>query len=369
MNEESKAIVLNGCEVLDSFLAKTTTRDYEPISTGITAIDAALGGGFTRGTLVMLGAAPGAGKTALAQVIFEKMAKAGKEAIFINLEMSPDQLIARSLSRRIYDKEGRTIPALEILRGYKWSEANRKSITEAAEEYRREVATNLFYMPVGEGAPIQTNKLTEIIGVLKEICEQKRTKGEAAPLICIDYLQLVDGEERDTAEGIKRTIMQLKHDIALKYNTVVFCIMAQGRAANKSGESDQESGRDTSAIEYSADVMLGLTYTAIDEEEEVKVKKPGSKSEMESEQLTVKTIRAFRRAYYEEGYAEKMRKKYPQAGYIKPHEAITLKVNKNRFGYCGGVNMIFDERHLTFKQADGEPFKEVPPEQLAFKTI
>lgn len=368
MSEESKAIVLNGCEVLDSFLTKTTTRDYEPISTGITAIDAALGGGFTRGTLVMLGAAPGAGKTALAQVIFEKMAKAGKEAIFINLEMSPDQLIARSLSRRIYDKEGRTIPALEILRGYKWSEANRKSITEAAEEYRKEVTTNLFYMPVGEGAPIQTNKLTEIIGVLKEICEQKQTKGEAAPLICIDYLQLVDGEERDTAEGIKRTIMQLKRDIVLKYNTVVFCIMAQGRAANKEGESDQESGRDTSAIEYSADVMLGLTYTAIADGETYEYKEESKIAKMCKYDL--KAIRVFRRAYYDDSYAEKMRKNYPQAGNDnRPFERVTLKINKNRFGYCGAVNLTFDERHLSFKQEDGEPFQEVPPEQLAFKTI
>lgn len=367
MSEENKAIVLNGCEVLDNFLTTTATRNYEPIATGISSIDAALGGGFTRGTLVMLGAAPGAGKTALAQVIFEKMAKAGKEAIFINLEMSPDQLIARSLSRRIYEKEGRTVSALEILRGYKWSEQNRKSITEAAEEYRREVATNLLYMPVGEGATMQTNKLTEIIGVLGEQIKQRQAKGEEAPLICIDYLQLVDGGERDTAEGIKRTIMQLKHDIALKYNTVVICIMAQGRAANKSGESDQESGRDTSAIEYSADVMLGLTYTAIEDGETYEYKEEGKVAKMCKYDL--KAIRTFRRAYYEEDFAEKMRKNYPQAGYIKPHEAITLKVNKNRFGYCGGVNMIFDERHLTFKQADGEPFKEVPLEQLAFKTI
>ena len=115
--------------------------------------------------------------------------------------------------------------------------------------------------------------------------------------------------------------------------------------------------------------MLGLTYTAIVDGEEVKIAKPNSKSEFTNEPLTMRTIRAFRRAYYDNSYAEKLRKKYPQAGYITPHEAVTLKINKNRFGYCGAVNLTFDERHLSFKQADGEPLQEVPPEQLAFKTI
>ena len=37
--------------------------------------------------------------------------------------------------------------------------------------------------------------------------------------------------------------------------------MAHGRATNESGEVKQEAGRDTSAIEYSADVLLSLNYT------------------------------------------------------------------------------------------------------------
>ena len=60
--------------MLDNFLLKVTDKEnryYEPLQTGINDIDRALEGGFIRGTLVMLGAPPAMGKTALAQWIFE----------------------------------------------------------------------------------------------------------------------------------------------------------------------------------------------------------------------------------------------------------------------------------------------------------
>ena len=354
MEENVKNIPINGLEVFDSFMQRTTGRDYEPIRSGIIDIDNALGGGFVRGTLVMLGAAPGAGKTALCQWLFENMAAAGQEVIFINLEMSPDQLIARSISREIWKKEKKTITALKILRGYSWKEEERAIILRAAEEYKKSIAANLAYLPIGENAPIKNNKITEIMGAVKAICDDRKQAGKPAPLICIDYLQLVDGEERDTQESLKRVIMALKREVAIKYNTVVMCIMAQSRAANKTGEADQESGRDTSAIEYSADIMLGLTYTAIEREEECKVKKNPDKADFERERYTMKTIRLFKEAYYNDRVAAKVRSKYPEAGTAKPFEAVTLKINKDRFGCGGSVDLLFDGRHMLFKQVESE---------------
>ena len=359
--------IISGYDVFEEFKKKTFTRDYEPIKTGLEEIDKALGGGLVRGTFVTLGAAPGVGKTALCQWLFENIAEAGREVIYINLEMSTDQLIARSISRRIWKKYKKTMNALEVLRGYSWKESDRAAINDTLEEYRAKVAPKMFYAPVGANQIIRSNMIDDIEAGLRQLCENRINKGEEAPLICIDYLHLIDGQQRELSEALKGSMLRLKKEIALKYNTVVLCVIANNREANKSGEAEQESGRDTSAIEYSADVMLGLTYTAIADGEEVKIAKPNSKSEFTTEPLTMRTIRAFRRAYYDDSYAEKLRKKYPQAGYITPHKAVTLKINKNRFGYCGAVNLTFDERHLSFKQEDGEPFQEVPPEQLAFK--
>lgn len=362
---EEKSNIPFGTKVFDSFMQRTTGRDYEPIRSGITDIDNALGGGFVRGTLVMLGAAPGAGKTALCQWLFENMAAAGQEVIFINLEMSPDQLIARSISREIWKKEKKTITALKILRGYSWKEEERAIILKAAEEYKKTIAKNLAYLPIGEDAPIVDNHITSIIDAIATVCENRKQAGKPAPLICIDYLQLVDGEERDTQESLKRVIMALKREVAIKYNTVVMCIMAQSRAANRTGEADQESGRDTSAIEYSADIMLGLTYTAIEEGQTYQYQEAGKIATDKT--YDMKAIRLFRRAYYEDGLAARLRKNYPEAGTARPFEAVTMKITKNRFGYCGSVNLLFDERHLQFNQA--EPEENFIKNNLAFDTV
>ena len=50
---------------------------------------------------------------------------------------------------------------------------------------------------------------------------------------------------------------------AIQYDTFVFAISANNRAANTSGIVSLDSGRDTSAIEYSADIQLSLNYAAL----------------------------------------------------------------------------------------------------------
>ena len=84
----------------------------------------------------------------------------------------------------------------------------------------------------------------------------------SAPCVVLDYLQLLEGEpKQEQTEVTKRAVKELK-DYAIRYNTVVFVIMANNRESNKSGQASMDSGRDTSAIEYTADTMLQLAYTA-----------------------------------------------------------------------------------------------------------
>lgn len=342
MSEEiTENAKINGCIVFDYFKKRTETRDYEPIETGIKEIDNALGGGLTRGTFITLGAAPGAGKTAFCQWLFEGMAAAGHEVLYINLEMSPDQLIARSLQRHVWEKNKRSVSALKILRGYSWSRTEKPLIESAMQEYRQNIAPNMFYMPVGEGELIQSNKISDIEAAIIEICEARKAEGKEAPLICLDYLHLIDCENKDLAESLKAAMLKLKREIALKYNTIVLCVIANNRDSNKKGVAELESGRDTSAIEYSADIAMGIVYTAIEDGRLYDSKNPYDMS----------VIKKYRRAYYDPDYADKIRKDFKDAGTAKPHEEITLLINKNRFGAYGGVELIFNERNLCFKSA------------------
>lgn len=237
---------------VDAFLEKARSRAFEPIPTGYKSIDAAIGGGFIRQTIALLGAAPGAGKTIFAQQICENIAKEGKANIlYYNLEMSAEQLIARSLSR---DTE---YTPLQILQGYKWTPQQAPVIMEAAERYKKTIAPRIKYNPCTSADYEQIHQSME------REAEAIEAAGDTLPLVVVvDYLQLLQGENKDAVETIKAAVMAFK-DFAIKHNAVVFLIMAHSRATNESGEVKQGAGRDTSAIEYSADLQMALNYADV----------------------------------------------------------------------------------------------------------
>jgi len=320
----------------DFLLSVTTRRDYEPIATGISDLDRAIGGGFIRKTLVMLGAAPGMGKTALAQWIFENMATAGHDVLYINLEMDRSQLLARSISRLAWKHEKTDFNALDILRGYAWTDAQREAITRAAARYKKDIAPHFVYNPDGV-----TNGINSILTAMENETARIKAQGKPAPLVCIDYLQLIDSGNRDAIEGMKDVIFRLK-DFAKREGTVVLVITANNRASNRTGTADLESGRDTSTIEYSGDLMLGLSYTAIEDRRKYKYRdKDENGNETGPEKTAVFDLDAIRR----------MKKEAHEEEIAVPTvcNEISVKVLKNRFGEPERrANLIFDGKHSTF---------------------
>lgn len=338
--EEKAAEIKNrtGEGMLDNFFLTVTNsenRTFEPIPTGIKDIDRALEGGFIRGTLVTLGAPPAMGKTALAQWIFENIAASGQDVLYINLEMSREQLLARSISRLAWKYEKKDYSTLDILRGYKWTEEQREIITKAANIYKRDIAAHFIYNPDGV-----TNGIESILKAMESETARIKAQGRPEPIICIDYLQLIDSGERDAVEGMKSVIFKLK-DFAKRNNTVLFVIIANNRASNKSGTVEMESGRDTSAIEYSGDLMLGLAYTAI---EDKRTYEAGSdkKGDPIYKEYDLEKIRQLKKEAYEKNQE------------IPPVcNEISLKVLKSRFTESERrAKLIFDGKHSTFNQVE-----------------
>lgn len=296
-----------GAEMVDSFLQAIKSRKYEPIPTGIADIDQAIGGGFMRGQLVLLGAAPGAGKTALSQWIFEGMAARGSTVIFINLEMSRDQLLARSIAR-LAAKNGEAVKPVDILQGYKWDFTQEAAVMEAAQQYKARVAPRMVYNPESVSADLDS-----VLQYIEDEAERIEAAGLPAPLVCLDYVQLMTGRDReDEAQITKRAVASLKA-FAIKHNTVVFCIYATNRASNRSGEVTQDSGRGTSALEYSADLQLGLSFNAC----------------MGSNGKDAKDLTAEER------------------------KEVVLHITKGRFATPGtSVHLFFDGETMTFNQTE-----------------
>lgn len=328
---DQEAAPLSGPEIVDLFLQRVQSREFEPVPTGVTDLDNALGGGFFRQQLVLLGAAPGLGKTALAQWIFEGMARRGVSTIYLNLEMSQDQMLARSLAR-FSARQGTPLPPVAILKGYSWTEEQRKAVLAAAEEYKNDVAPRLVYNPSGV-----TAQLDSILKYLKAEGDRAKEEGRPVPLVVVDYLQIIRGNDREEEVAvIKRAVAQLK-TFAIKYETVVFMIVAHNRESNRSGAVTMESGRDTSALEYSADVQLAMTYTAL----------LNRKLKGEQEKAGAPRPRKTREDLTRE-----------------ERNRISVVVTKGRWGgQDTPIDFIFDGASMTYYPVCAEDFGPIPPEE------
>ena len=250
---------------LTAFAEKIQSEAYRPYSTGLAFFDNLLEGGPIPQTLSIIMAAPGTGKTTLAQAIGESLAAKGADTIYFNLEMSREQMIAKALSSRIAMLEGDSprYTSTEILQGYKWRSdpAAAGLILSQVEQYRQTAYKHIHYL-TGE----DYSTIDGILAKLKKEGDAAFAAGKTRGPICfVDYLHLVGSREKiDLQELIKKILIGLK-GYAVEYNTCVFLISATNRLANLSGNIGDAGARDSSNIEYTGDYMLSLNYWAVDE--------------------------------------------------------------------------------------------------------
>lgn len=326
-----------GAAMVQSFFQAISSRKYEPIPTGLEPLDEATNGGFLRQTIVMLGAAPGMGKTLFAQQLFEGMAQLGHNILYFNLEMSRDQMLARSFARIARQRENATMAAIDVLQGYKWTSEQRAIMERTEAAYMADIAPHMAYNPAGS-----TAQLDSILEQMENAAQRATEAGREAPLVVIDYLHLLRGNPREDAQTAVKRAMDAFKGYAMKYNSIVFVIIAFNRESNKGGKVNQESGRDSSAIEYSADLMLGLNFAKVED---------NTDSEL----------------------ADKIKEAVLQESQEKGQTDYKLKVLKSRLQGCAGksIDLLFSGRYGLFLpkrdtqtgmqivyDADAIPYKE-----------
>lgn len=244
---------------LTDFLEKIQTEAYKPYKTGLRFFDELLGGGIVQQSLLLLLAAPATGKTTLAQQIAETMAKERKPVLYLNFEMSREQMLAKAISAEL-KRRGVKMSAADVLQGYSWTEQERAAITKAAQEYRAESYPYIKYKSTAD----VSNEINSLLAYLTATGEKAKAAGQPAPAVVVDYLHLIRGDgKQDMQELIKQAVTGLK-EYAVNYNTFVIGIVAINRSSMKGGKITLGSGRDSSNLEYTADYQISLNYTAID---------------------------------------------------------------------------------------------------------
>lgn len=192
--------------------------------------------------LYILGGTPACGKTTFAWQLLCQIAEQGENCIFCSYEMSKDELVAKSLARKLFlDNPYSTLTGAQILRGG-WNSSLYNIFDEISE-------TNNFIFR--EFFNEDTDKLLAILRPLVNSYDKP-------PIVCIDYLQRLiprDGKA-DTRTLIDDSLFKLK-DFSKKTNTT-FIVISTFNRTNYNQRVSFESFKESGGIEYTADVVWAL---------------------------------------------------------------------------------------------------------------
>ena len=250
-------------EYLDEFLAGLLkSREGQAISTGFEELDSILDGGLYPG-LYVLGAISSLGKTTLTLQIADNIAKSGKGVMIFSLEMSRTELMAKTLSRESLvqslahtqtTKHAQTTRG--ILRASFSADAGSQEILQAVVgEYHEWGRKETIHEGIGD---IGT-------GAIRSTVEAYMSEHDGIPpVIVIDYLQIlaaVDLRATDK-QNTDRNVTELKR-ISRDYQTPVIGISSFNRE-NYAAPVNMAAFKESGAIEYSSDVLIGMQVEGLD---------------------------------------------------------------------------------------------------------
>lgn len=285
------------------------------IPTGFSPLDNVLDGGLYAG-LYVVGAISSLGKTTFCLQIADQIAAAGHDVLVFSLEMARNELIAKSISRLTLVKdleENESTAHAKTTRGIltgtryaDYSQTERELIQQSIASYG-EYARNIY--------------ITEGVGNvgIEEIREkvQKHIKITGkAPVVVIDYLQIIaPADMRATdKQNTDKAVLELKR-LSRDYSIPVIGISSFNRD-NYTAPVNLASFKESGAIEYSSDVLIGLQYEGMDYQEG------------EADKAREKRIRELMKQVVEDGKAGKA-------------QSIQVKILKNRNGSKGDALLDF----------------------------
>lgn len=235
------------------------TKNFPPISTGFQLFDEALDGGLFPEQLVFLGAISSLGKTTFLLQVCDNIAAAGTPVLFFSLEMSRNEIMAKSISRYTFTtaiqddiktNNAKTMRGIAAGSRHKlYSRTEIELINKASKLYGEGAGQN-FYIYEGNG----DTGIEEIGQTVKEFIKLTGKR----PLVFIDYLQILAPhdpkmtDKQNTDHAVK-VLKQLARDESI----AILAISSLNRA-NYSEKISMQAFKESGAIEYSSDVLLGM---------------------------------------------------------------------------------------------------------------
>lgn len=210
------------------------------ISTGLRGLDRILNGGMRRGEVMVIGARPKHGKTALALALARNMAHR-YTVLFLSQEMPVSQLMHRHTAAMGSVDLGRILAADASDKGM-WERVN-----EAAERLGR---LNLVHDD-------QTG--LHLLDIRRKAMQVKRQHG--LDVLFVDFLQLMQGAGEESRNRELDVIVNGIKQLAMEMEIAVVVLSQMSRKADEHyGKPTMTHLRDSGAIEAAAD-QIALLFT------------------------------------------------------------------------------------------------------------
>lgn len=247
--------VFDGMNIAMDLYGMNVTR--ECISTGLANLDAATGGGLPEGALTVLGAGSSSGKTTLAVQVADHIAASGRAVLFVTIEQSRHELVAKSLSRMMKQTKkpngGYYVASashiMSAAERSRWAQDKTNALLTCCTRYTQEVAPHMHYLET-DGQPT----VEQIRAAYKALCEP----GKPKPVLLVDYLQLLKAkDERMTdRKAVDVNVMELRQ-LAREMCTAVLVISSINRQSYSEG-AGMGAFKESGGVEYGADLAMML---------------------------------------------------------------------------------------------------------------
>lgn len=243
--------------LMDFYEGVAASANTDPIPTGFSLLDAELDGGLREG-LVVIPAITSLGKTTFALQVMENIAAQGQDVLYISLEMSAAELLAKSLSRHTFliaAREGLSRANVKTVRGItdgkryaSYSPEEHALIMQAYNAYS-EYAQHVF---IREGLGDITAK------DIRNMVQRHRDITGNTPVVFLDYAQILQplDPRASDKQNMDAAVLELKR-ISRDYKTPVIILSSLNRM-NYDEPINLAAMKESGALEYSADIVLGL---------------------------------------------------------------------------------------------------------------
>ena len=271
--------------------------------------------------LYVVGATPAAGKTTFCWQLLDQFAKTDETCIFCSYEMSALELYSKTLARELFLRDENSSLERDFFLNtstFTAADIRKGAFSHNLEELMIELCTDKNLKGVNL-LELRDESIDDLLRLLKPFCTGK----DKAPIVCLDYLQIVPPANDKQLLNDKAKIDDIVHKLKSfqrETNTTFFVISSFNRG-NYSTQVSFESFKDSGNIEYTADVIWALQLNIVNH-----IKTGATVSDT--------------------------RKKFDDAKKAQPRE-IQLKCLKNRHGQNYDCYFYYFSAHDFFQPCDG----------------